>query len=432
MLVRGDRSRRSGLSWRCDGWKRPETRPLGGSARGAGRFRPDVQERCDPQHSLKAGRARVSFRAGDREGAGLDRLPPKIVRRLILVALRARAVHGDRRRLAAHPRRHARRRHRVLLRAPARHLPTTRLVAFLLSYVALEVVGIVWMFVLWIASGFGATMRGERMQQAHYAFMRTWLSSINNVARKLFHLRVKIEDPPTPRTGPVLVFSRHAGPGNSLLLVGTLLIGYHRQPRIVMLAKLQWEPLYDIMLNRLPNRFIKHDPKRRDLYIETIADLGVRARRQRRVRPLPRGQGLHAEGARARDRLSAQQGLRLPRGPGRGDDARPAAAAQRRDGGDERVSRSRGRLRRALRARGHRDVQRALVPDPVRPSDRGALLACHRRARSRRTAMRASHVCSIGGNASTRGSRRTSSSTTLRAPSDRGRRRSHAGARRRR
>ena len=151
--------------------------------------------------------------------------------------------------------------------------PTTRLVAFLLSYVALEVVGIVWMFVLWIASGFGATMRGERMQQAHYAFMRTWLSSINNVARKLFHLRVKIEDPPTPRTGPVLVFSRHAGPGNSLLLVGTLLIGYRRQPRIVMLAKLQWEPLYDIMLNRLPNRFIKHDPKRRDLYIDTIADL---------------------------------------------------------------------------------------------------------------------------------------------------------------
>jgi hypothetical protein len=150
---------------------------------------------------------------------------------------------------------------------------TTRLVGFVIAYVALEVVGIVWMFVLWIASGFGATMRGERMQNAHYAFMRTWLSSINTVAQKLFHLKVKIEDPPTPRLGPILVFSRHAGPGNSLLLVGTLLIGYRRRPRIVMLAKLQWEPLYDIMLNRLPNRFIRHDPKRRDLYIETIADL---------------------------------------------------------------------------------------------------------------------------------------------------------------
>ena len=150
---------------------------------------------------------------------------------------------------------------------------TTRLAAFVLSYLALEVVGIVWMFVLWIASGFGATMRGERMQNAHYAFMRTWLSSINNIARKLFHLQVKIEDPPTPRAGPILVFSRHAGPGNSLLLVGTLLVGYHRRPRIVMLAKLQWEPLYDIMLNRTPNRFITHDPKHRGKYLDTIADL---------------------------------------------------------------------------------------------------------------------------------------------------------------
>lgn len=150
---------------------------------------------------------------------------------------------------------------------------TTRLAAFVLAYLALEVVGIVWMLVLWTLSGFGAAMNGERMQNAHYAFMRTWLRSINDIARKLFHLRVKIEDPPTPRKGPILVFSRHAGVGNSLLLVGTLLIGYNRRPRIVMLAKLQWEPLYDIMLNRTPNRFITHDPKHRERYLDTIADL---------------------------------------------------------------------------------------------------------------------------------------------------------------
>src|SRR5207253_8273063 len=73
--------------------------------------------------------------------------------------------------------------------------------------------------------------------------------------------------------GPILVFCRHAGPGNSLLLIGTLLVGFRRHPRIVMLAKLQWEPLYDTMLNRLPNRFIRHDPSRRDLYTSAIGDL---------------------------------------------------------------------------------------------------------------------------------------------------------------
>jgi hypothetical protein len=116
-------------------------------------------------------------------------------------------------------------------------------------------------------------MRKPWMVQAHFGFMRLWLRTIDRVVRKLFRLRILIEDRPVPRAGPILVFSRHAGPGNSLLLVGTILVGYRRKPRIVMLAKLQWEPLYDIMLNRLPNRFIKHDPARREIYIDAIGDL---------------------------------------------------------------------------------------------------------------------------------------------------------------
>src|SRR5688572_289501 len=131
---------------------------------------------------------------------------------------------------------------------------TVRLVAFIAGYLALEVVGLVWMVVLWVASGFGVTIRSPRMQNAHFSFMRWWLMRVHSIARRTFGLRVHIEEPPTPRPGPVVVFSRHAGPGNSLLLIGTLIIGYRRRPRIVMLAKLQWEPLYDVMLNRVPNR----------------------------------------------------------------------------------------------------------------------------------------------------------------------------------
>src|SRR5207245_9960538 len=39
------------------------------------------------------------------------------------------------------------------------------------------------------------------------------------------------------------------------------------------LAKLQWEPLFDLMLNRTPNRFIRHDPARRDLDVNAIQNL---------------------------------------------------------------------------------------------------------------------------------------------------------------
>ena len=150
---------------------------------------------------------------------------------------------------------------------------TTRLVTFGAVYLLFEVLGLLALFGLWIVSGFGLFMRSAWMQRLNFGFMRQWLTGINIAARKLFRLRVWIEDRPEPRPGPILVFARHAGPGNSMLLIGTLLIGYRRQPRIVMLAKLQWEPLFDTMLNRLPNRFIKHDPRKRDLFVRTIGDL---------------------------------------------------------------------------------------------------------------------------------------------------------------
>jgi hypothetical protein len=198
----------------------------------------------------------------------IDRLPPQLVRRLVLAPIGLVLVLGL---LALSP--------LFLLAAFIADLflpgnwRTLRLVGFVVAYLALEVVGFGAMLVLWIASGFGARMKGPSMQNAHYDFMRWWLRTVDKVVRKLFNLRVHIEDRPVPKPGPILVFCRHAGPGNSLLLIGTLLVGYRRHPRIVMLAKLQWEPLYDIMLNRLPNRFIRHDPTRRELYLNAIGEL---------------------------------------------------------------------------------------------------------------------------------------------------------------
>lgn len=198
----------------------------------------------------------------------MDRLPPRLVRRLVLVPIALALVLAL---LAVSP--------FLLLAAFIADvfLPgswrTLRLVAFGVVYLVLEVIGLVGMFGLWIGSGFGLALRAPWMQRAHYAFMLWWLRRMDATVRRLFRLRILIEDRPVPREGPILVFSRHAGPGNSLLLIGTVLVGYKRRPRIVMLAKLQWEPLFDIMLNRVPNRFIRHDPSRRELYVNAIHDL---------------------------------------------------------------------------------------------------------------------------------------------------------------
>ena len=196
-------------------------------------------------------------------------LPPKLVRRLVLAplvfvlslaflalapALFLAAVLTD-------------------LILSRRRWQTVRVVAFAEWYLVVEVAGLLGLFGLWVGSGFGLFLRSDGMQRAHYALLRWLLAAANGAARRLFRLKIWIEDRPEPTPGQILVFSRHAGPGNSLMLVGTLMIGYRRDPRIVMLAKLQWEPLFDAILNRLPNRFIQHDAANRQRYLDMIGEL---------------------------------------------------------------------------------------------------------------------------------------------------------------
>ena len=239
---------------------------------------------------------------------------------------------------------------------------TTRLRRFLEVYLALEVVGLAGMFGLWVRerlrppAGHAADVRPALRLHALVA------ARARGLHERVFQLRVVIEDRPTPTAGPILVFSRHAGPGNSLLLIGTLLVGYQRRPRIVMLAKLQWEPLFDVMLNRLPNRFIRHDPARRHMYIETIGGAGDRPRRHGRLRAVSRGQGLHAGAARLGHRAPAQQGSHRGGGQGREADPGPRPAARRRHGGDHERSGCRRRLRRARVAGGRGHLQGAVEP----------------------------------------------------------------------
>ncbi|HYR62628.1 MAG TPA: 1-acyl-sn-glycerol-3-phosphate acyltransferase, partial [Actinomycetota bacterium] len=152
---------------------------------------------------------------------------------------------------------------------------TMRFVAFGVVYCAYEVAGIVAVFWLWLASGAGARIRSEACQERHYRLMAWWLRGLQSIGTRLFHIEVVIEDRPPPERGPILVFSRHAGAGNSLMLVATLMLEYGRHPRIIMLEKLQWEPLFDVLLNRLPNRFIRHGAAGRDAQIAAIGALAT-------------------------------------------------------------------------------------------------------------------------------------------------------------
>lgn len=140
-----------------------------------------------------------------------------------------------------------------------------RLLAFALVYLLLECLGLAVAFVLWVASGFGWKLRSPLFQRAHYAVLHFLLKEVLLAARVLFHLKIldddvswsPLDDGVPGSTNPMVVLSRHAGPGDSLLMVRTLMDRDHlRRPRIVLKDALQWDPLLDVYLNRLPNAFM--------------------------------------------------------------------------------------------------------------------------------------------------------------------------------
>jgi hypothetical protein len=186
-------------------------------------------------------------------------LPPLVVRRLVLapamLVLTAVAVTGL----------------PVLLLvgvALATVLPgrwrALRLLWMVLLYLVLESVALVALFGLWVASGFGWRIRSPRFQRAHYVLVQWFLQILFWECQRVLHVRVSVEGPPpTSYDGrPLLILSRHAGPGDSFLVVHALLNWYAREPRIVLKDTLQWDPAIDVLLNRLPNRFIRPDPGR--------------------------------------------------------------------------------------------------------------------------------------------------------------------------
>jgi 1-acyl-sn-glycerol-3-phosphate acyltransferase len=144
-----------------------------------------------------------------------------------------------------------------------------RLLFFFLAYLVFEISALLIAFVLWVASGFGWKLRSYRFQLAHYAVLRIGLESLVGAARRLFRLRLvtdevswsPLDDGKPGSENSMLVLSRHAGPGDSLLLVQTLMNRDHlRKPRIVAKDLLQLDPAVDVYLNRLPNRFINPHP----------------------------------------------------------------------------------------------------------------------------------------------------------------------------
>ncbi len=160
---------------------------------------------------------------------------------------------------------------------PGRRWRLLRVGWLVLVHLVLEASILVSLFVLWVASGFGWAIRSPGFERTHYDIVRFYLAVMFREARRVLGVRVEVEGP-APSSyhhRPLLVFCRHAGPGDSFLLVHALVSWYDREPRIVLKDTLQWDPAIDVLLGRLPNRFIRPHPDDGDSVERQISQLAT-------------------------------------------------------------------------------------------------------------------------------------------------------------
>jgi 1-acyl-sn-glycerol-3-phosphate acyltransferase len=158
------------------------------------------------------------------------------------------------------------------------HLRVPRLIWLAIVYVVWDAAALIALAGLWVASGFGWKIRSPRFQRAHYVLTGGFLRVLFWIARWSLHLTIDVvgTDPDTALPGrPEIVVSRHAGPGDSFVLIHGLVNWFAREPRIVLKATLQWDPAVDVLLNRLPNRFISPGRTSSDSIEQEIFNLAV-------------------------------------------------------------------------------------------------------------------------------------------------------------
>jgi 1-acyl-sn-glycerol-3-phosphate acyltransferase len=138
-----------------------------------------------------------------------------------------------------------------------------RLLWLAIMHLVLESIILIELFGLWIASGFGLFIRRPWFERVHYDIAQTYLIIFFREARRVLRLKIVTEGPtPDAFPGePLLVCCRHAGPGDSFTLMFALMHWYGREPRVVLKDTLAWDPAIDVILNRVPSRFISGRPK---------------------------------------------------------------------------------------------------------------------------------------------------------------------------
>jgi 1-acyl-sn-glycerol-3-phosphate acyltransferase len=150
----------------------------------------------------------------------------------------------------------------LVLAALARALTRSRkpliFTRLLITYFAHELATLLACGALWLISGAGRFMRTARFQQLHWRLLRWYVRGI--AARAISALEISVSPEHSPEAvqaleadAPLLAFSRHAGPADTILIADQLLSRFDRHPSVVFKEALAIDPSIDLLAHRLPH-----------------------------------------------------------------------------------------------------------------------------------------------------------------------------------
>jgi 1-acyl-sn-glycerol-3-phosphate acyltransferase len=129
------------------------------------------------------------------------------------------------------------------------------------TYFAHELGALVGCGVLWLAAGAGRRIHAPRSQGMHWRLVRWYFGGLAAAGRSV--LQIDVSPDPSPEAAralesdqPLLVFSRHAGPGDTIFIVDELLSRFDRRPSVVFKESLAYDPSVDLLAHRLPQAML--------------------------------------------------------------------------------------------------------------------------------------------------------------------------------
>ena len=160
-----------------------------------------------------------------------------------------------------------------VLTGVARKRPRTRALAFFALYLACEAAGLLAAALLWIATLGGRIGGPRRWIELNAALQRRWADALFFGSLRLFSMRVSTEGLELARSGPFVLFVRHASMADTVLAAAFVANPSRLLLRYVLKRELLWDPCLDVVGRRLPNAFVRRRGPGLDAEVAAVAGL---------------------------------------------------------------------------------------------------------------------------------------------------------------